>query len=125
MPTTVSATIKNSYMKYVDAYPENSDNEVLINIWNWNPRWSVTVTDESGNNLNVSKVWAYDPLHIKALTVKRFNSSTLTSTPNFITEKFTHFFKVKAKDADTDLVITVKDEFGHSWSENMQRPKAF
>jgi len=32
---------------------------------------------------------------------------------------------VKADDADTDLVITVKDEFGHTWTEEMQRPKAF
>jgi hypothetical protein len=56
--------------------------------------------------------------------VKRFNQSN-TSTPNFITEKFTHFFKVKAKDADVDLVITVKDEFGNSWTENMARPKSF
>lgn len=125
MPSTVSSATKANYLQYVDAYPQNTDNEVLINIWNWNPRWTVTVTDENGNQLDVSKVWAFDPLHIAALSVKRFNSSTLSSTPSFITEKFTHFFKVKATDADTDLVITVKDEFGHTWSEDMQRPKEF
>ena len=32
---------------------------------------------------------------------------------------------VKADDADVDLTITVKDEFGHTWTEEMQRPKAF
>ena len=42
-----------------------------------------------------------------------------------MTDKLTHFFKVKADHADTDLVITVKDEFGNEWTENMQRPKAF
>lgn len=65
------------------------------------------------------------PLHIAALSVKRFNSTKLKSTPAFITEKAPHFFKVKAGDANTDLTITVKDEFGHTWTENMQRPKAF
>lgn len=125
MPAGVSASVKKEYMKYVDAYPENQDNEVLINIWNWNPRWTLKVTDENGNTLTPEEVWAYDPLHVAAMSVKRFNSSTLTSTPSFITEKFPHFFKVKAADADVDLTITVCDEFGHQWTENMQRPKAF
>ena len=125
MPSDISATVKKKYQQYVDAYPENTANEVLINIWNWNPRWTLTVTDEKGNNLTPTAVWAYDPLHIAAVSVKRFNSSSLSSTPNFITEKFPHFFKVKAGDADTDLTITVKDEFGHTWTEEMQRPKEF
>ena len=111
MPSSVPTSVKNKYMQYVDAYPANNDNEVLINIWNWNPRWTLTVTDESGKSLTHEKVWAYDPLHIAALSVKRFNSASLTSTPSFITDKFTHFFKVKADNADTDLTITVKDEF--------------
>ena len=125
MPASVPASVKKEYMKYVDAYPENQDNEVLINVWNWNPRWTLKVTDENGNTLTPEEVWAYDPLHVAAMSVKRFNSSTLTSTPSFITEKFPHFFKVKAADADVDLTITVCDEFGHQWTENMQRPKAF
>ncbi|MGV8138418.1 MAG: calcineurin-like phosphoesterase C-terminal domain-containing protein [Mangrovibacterium sp.] len=125
MPSTVPTSVKNKYLQYVDAYPANNDNEVLINIWNWNPRWTLTVTDQSGKSLTPAKVWAYDPLHIAALSVKRFNSAGLTATPSFITEKFTHFFKVKADNAETDLTITVKDEFGHTWTENMQRPKAF
>ncbi len=58
--------------------------------------------------LPYTEVWAYDPLHIAALSVKRFNNAGLKSTPSFITDKFTHFFKVKADDADTDLVITVR-----------------
>ena len=125
MPAGVPASVKKEYMKYVDAYPENQDNEVLINVWNWNPSWTLKVTDENGNTLTPEEVWAYDPLHVAAMSVKRFNSSTLTSTPSFITEKFPHFFKVKAADADVDLTITVCDEFGHQWTENMQRPKAF
>lgn len=125
MPASVPASVKAKFQRYVDAYPVNKDNEVLINIWNWNPRWTLTVTDEKGNKLTPEEVWAYDPLHVAALSVKRFNSSTLSSTPSFITENFTHFFKVKAADADVDLTITVRDEFGHEWTEQMQRPKAF
>lgn len=125
MPATVPASVRNKFMEYVNAYPQNSDNEVLINIWNWSPRWSLKVTDENGASLTPQAVWAYDPLHVAALTVKRFNASNLTSTPNFITEKFPHFFKVKAPDAEADLTVTVRDEFGNEWTEQMQRPKAF
>ena len=125
MPSDISASVKNAYMQYVNAYPQNKDNEVLINIWNWNSDWTLSVVDENRKTLPYTEVWAYDPLHIAALSVKRFNNAKLTQTPSFITDKFTHFFKVKADDADTDLVITVKDEFGNEWTENMQRPKAF
>lgn len=125
MPSDISASVKNAYMQYVNAYPQNNDNEVLINIWNWNSDWTLSVVDENRKTLPYTEVWAYDPLHIAALSVKRFNNAGLKSTPSFITDKFTHFFKVKADDADTDLVITVKDEFGNEWTENMQRPKAF
>lgn len=125
MPSDISASVKNAYMQYVNAYPQNNDNEVLINIWNWNSDWTLSVVDENRKTLPYTEVWAYDPLHIAALSVKRFNNAGLNSTPSFITDKFTHFFKVKADDADTDLVITVKDEFGNEWTENMQRPKAF
>ena len=125
MPSDISASVKNAYMQYVNAYPQNNDNEVLINIWNWNSDWTLSVVDENRKTLPYTEVWAYDPLHIAALSVKRFNNAGLKSTPSFVTDKFTHFFKVKADDADTDLVITVKDEFGNEWTENMQRPKAF
>lgn len=125
MPSDISASVKNAYMQYVNAYPQNNDNEVLINIWNRNSDWTLSVVDENRKTLPYTEVWAYDPLHIAALSVKRFNNAGLKSTPSFITDKFTHFFKVKADDADTDLVITVKDEFGNEWTENMQRPKAF
>lgn len=125
MPSDISASVKNAYMQYVNAYPQNNDNEVLINIWNWNSDWTLSVVDENRKTLPYTEVWAYDPLHIAALSVKRFNNAGLKLTPSFITDKFTHFFKVKADDADTNLVITVKDEFGNEWTENMQRPKAF
>lgn len=115
----------SKFEPYTKAYPANNNNEVLINVWNYNPNWTITVTTEGGQSLTPTAVWAYDPLHIAALSVKRFNKSNLSSTPSFITEKFTHFFKVQAPDADTDLTITVKDEFGRVWTENMQRPKTF
>ncbi len=98
---------------------------MLINVWNWDPTWTVTVTTPSGQELSVTQVGAYDPLHVAALTMKRLNKANLTSVPSFLTEYFVHFFKVKAPDATSTLTITVKDGFGNTWTETMTRPKAF
>lgn len=114
-----------NFQKYVDAYPVNSNNEVLINVWNWNSGWEVSVSDETGKTLDVTRVQAYDPLHIKALAIPRYNNSSLTSAPMFMASYAAHFFKVQADNKDVDLIISVKDEFGNVWTETMQRPKAF
>ena len=123
--TGASNSVRNKFAEYTNAYPGGNGNEVLINIWNWNPRWTLTVTDEHGKKLDYTEVWAYDPLHIAALSVKRFNAANLQSVPNFVTDKFTHFFKVKVADAETDLNIRVTDEFGHTYVQEMERPQAF
>lgn len=125
MPSNVPAATRRVFEQYIDAYPANNNNEVLIKIWNWSSDWTLSVVDEDGNNLTPEAVWAYDPLHIAALSVKRFNNSNLTSTPSFVTSRFTNFFKVKAKDANVNLTITVTDGFGNTWTEKMERPKAF
>ncbi len=110
----------DSRKAYISAYPKNSGNEVLINVWNWNAGWKITVVDEKGNTLKTSQQTAYDPLHIA--TRYQWSSST---TSNFGTQKNGDFFKVKASDADVDLTITVEDEFGNIYKETMKRPKAF
>jgi hypothetical protein len=125
MPSTVSTSVKNEYLKYCNVYTGDQKNEVLINVWNWSNDWSINVTTESGQKLDVVSEWSYDPLHIAALSVKRFNNSSLSSTPSFITVKFNHFFKVTAPDATTNLKITVSDNQGNTWTQLMERPKAF
>lgn len=120
----IGGKAETEFKKYCNAYPERSDNKVLINVWNYDPEWTITVTTESGETLTPKAVQAYDPLHVKAMTVKRF-ASTKTTVPNFITQNFCHFFEVTAPDADTDLTITVKDRFGRTFTEKMERPKAF
>lgn len=100
-------------------------NEVLINAWQMNSRWSCTVKTADGKDLSVSTVSAYDPVQILANATKRMNSASCTSAPIGTPQNRHHFYKVVAPDADTDLVITVKDEFGHTWTETMERPKAF
>lgn len=121
---STDSKVQAAWKKYADAYPASSKNEVLVNVWNWNPSWTITVTTENGKALDAVPVQAYDPLHIAAYTAPRFAKGS-NSVPGFITEMHPHFFKIAAPDADTDLKITVKDEFGNTWTENMARPKDF
>ncbi len=119
----VSSKFSGDFTNMIADYRGTGKNEVLINVWNYNTNWTVSVKTADGKDLNVNHVSAYDPLHIYANVFKRWSSKD-TSKPIGSTTKDHHFFKVVAPDADTDLVITVKDEFGHAWTENMQRPKA-
>ena len=113
------------FAKYKNAYPGRQNDEVLINIWNYNPSWKVTVVTEDGRTLTAKPAMAYDPLHIKAMTVKRYNSSSISSSPNFITQNYPHFFRFSVPNSELDLTITVEDEFGHVWTETMVRPMEF
>lgn len=120
----VPAALKSKFEKYTDAYPKNSDNEVLINIWNWNPKWQIEIK-ENGKTLASTRVKGYDPLHIAALTAKRFNDPDIKEVPAFITKENYHMFKVKASSATSTIDIKVTDEFGNVYSETMKRPKEF
>lgn len=115
------AAHKLKFASYVSAYPENNANEVLLNIWNWDPSWTVEVK-ENGRSLEVERVIAYDPLHIIAYTAKRLDKN---KTATFPTNLNNHFFKVTASAPDTDLEITVTDRFGKPYNEIMERPKSF
>ena len=98
-------------------------NEVYINVWNWDPAWTVSVTEE-GNPLTVSQVISgeKDPLHLIAYTAKRINKN---SKPTFETNKTYHLFKVTASGPATTLEVQVTDRFGNVYTETMTRPKAF
>ena len=100
------------------------NNLVYINVWNWDPSWSISVR-EGSNNLTVTKLEnAYDPMHIVAYPAVRYNSGNgVTST--FVTKETQHIFRVQASSANSTLTITVTDRFGNTYTETMTRPKPF
>lgn len=127
VPELTDAKMKLKFLSITAAYNGNQvgKNEVLINAWQKNSRWTCSVTTKDGKRLDVKEVSAYDPIQIMACTAKRMNNSGCTSEPIGTAQNRHHFYKVVAPDADTDLIITVKDEFGHTWTETMERPKKF
>jgi hypothetical protein len=98
-------------------------NEVYINVWNWDPAWTVEVT-ENGTPLKVSQIISgeKDPLHLIAYTAKRLNKNAAASFP---TNQTNHLFKVTASGPSTTLEVKVTDRFGNVYTETMTRPKPF
>lgn len=109
------------YGKYNTA---SSANEVLINIWDYNDKWKIDVTEvETSKKLNPSRVTYYDPLYLIAYCAKRFNDkATSLSFAPFGTY---HMFKVTASNATNTLNIKITDDEGREYTETMTRPKDF
>ena len=102
---------------------KRTDNEVLINVFDYDKAWKVEVT-ENGKSLPVERIYGYDPLHIISYDVPRLNQNA-TPTGAFTTEPTDHLFKVKASSPTSTLTVKVTDRFGKVYTEEMKRPKAF
>lgn len=110
----------NTYaVEYANA---NTNNEVLINVWNYDKKWKVEVT-ENGQALAVTRVRTRDPLHIISYSAQRLNRNAVP-TEDFVTSLTAHMFKVKASSPTSTLQIRVTDRFGKVYQESMVRPKA-
>ena len=98
---------------------QHSGNEVYINVWGYDPNWKIEVT-EGTVSLPVTKVTAYDPLHIISYNFKRLN---MNQEPIDQTQSTSHFFRVTAGSPTSTLNIKVTDRFGNVYTETMMRPK--
>jgi hypothetical protein len=103
---------------------ESTDNYVLINIWNYDPSWTLEVK-EGATTLTATRISVKDPLHIISYEAKRYEVGKSAPTASFVTNSTTHIFRVKASSATSTLDITVTDGFGNVYTETMTRPKAF
>ena len=110
--------------EYAGVYASpNPVNDVLINVWGYDPEWTVEVS-EGGTPLTVERVTAMDPLHIISYEAKRLNAGA-TPTSSFVTGNTAHMFRVRASSATSTLEIKVTDRFGRVYTETMIRPKDF
>ena len=99
-----------------------SDNAVLINVFAWNTKYKVQVTEtETGKNLYPRRISGYDPLHVIHFNMGRMNSNSKNLTfPTLLTD---HLFEVNCSSPTSTLEIKVTDEFGNEYSETMTRPR--
>ena len=106
-----------------ERYTSFALNDVLFNIWNWDPTWTVSVK-ENGVELAVKQHYIEDPLHTISYDIPRtYTNGELTSS--FRTIKTHHMFSVRASSPTSTLQFTVTDGFCNVHTETMTRPKAF
>ena len=118
-PNAAESDLRHYAGEYAD---ESNSNEVLINVWGFDEKWKVEVT-ENGAPLSVKRVDVKDPLHIISYEALRLEKGA-EPTSGFVTSKTSHMFKVKASNATNPLDIKVTDRFGRTYTERMERPKA-
>lgn len=115
-----SSANRSKFDSYASQWKDkSSDNYVYINVWNWDPEWTVEVTEEGAGSLDVTQVTLKDPLHLIAYTAPSI------SQPTFATSDNLHFFRVQASKPNSTLDIKVTDRFGNVYTERMERPRPF
>lgn len=130
VPDGTAADKKGFETLVADYLKPSTANEVLINVWDYDPSWKISVR-ENGVSLNVEQLTGkLDPLYLSSFEAYSFNHGFTTEyTPGVLSSyypssKTNHIFKVKAASATSTLEIVVTDRFGREYSETTQRPKA-
>ena len=127
--TTIAA--EPMYATFYKSYPLREkyngipENAVLVNVWNWDPRWKVKVT-ENGKDLPIEWKGIEDPLHTFSYDAPRTVQNVKPEyTSTFGTRPIHHIFMVTASSASSTLEIEVEDQFGNVYRETMERPRQF
>lgn len=99
-------------------------NSVLLNVWDYDDQWEITVKDKSsGQTLNWTRKLIQDPLHRLVYEYTRALKDGKTDT--FNSEKNSHMFLIETDNATSSLEIVVKNRFGKTFTETLVRPKDF
>lgn len=118
-----SKTDKAAFLASAGLYAKpSSANQVLINVWDYDPAWKISVR-ENGRELPVTRLTdAKDPLYIAVYEAYEYENGYSVSYPGGTTG---HIFSVTASAPATTLEISVTDRFGRTYTETMSRPKPF
>lgn len=104
-------------------YDTLKENDVLINVWNYDSKWIIEV-EENGVIKTPVRVYLRDPLHAITYDYPRMRDNG-DVTEGFLTGPNPHMFKVSTNSASSSLKIKVTDRFGNVYQETMTRPKQF
>ncbi|MDO5443575.1 MAG: calcineurin-like phosphoesterase family protein [Bacteroidia bacterium] len=118
-----SAADQKAFLASVGNYANKSiSNQVLINVWDYDPSWSISVK-ENGKSLTVNQLKnVKDPLYLAVYEAYEYEHGYSVSYPANTTD---HIFSVNASSPSSTLEIEVTDRFGRTYSETMLRPKPF
>ena len=107
------------------------DNVVVINVWDWDPAWTVEVLEGStpleAEHVSVDSshdAERMDPLFLATYEALAFNANK-TSAGSFRAFPYAHMFRVQASSADSEITVRVTNRFGRVFTKTVQRPYVF
>ena len=109
-------------------YGKIEDNLLLINVWAWESKWKISVT-ENGVELPVKHKKAENPQ--VTLDYDLPKAAWDDNSKNRWPEKYNdpgykpHYFWAKASSPTSTVVVTVTDSFGNEYTQTVERPKPF
>ena len=92
------------------------ENDVLINVYNYDSAWKIKVT-EDGESRQVRQVYRKDPVYNIIFPTKISSQTTPANNE--------HMFMVQASSANSTLEVEVTDRFGNVYRKTMKRPYDF
>lgn len=120
-----------AFVKHFDKrtdYGQIEDNMLLINVWAWESKWKISVT-ENGKELPVKHKKTENPQFTLDYYLPK--SAWDDNSKNRWPEKYNeagvkpHYFWAKASSPTSTVVVTVTDSFGNEYVQTVERPKAF
>lgn len=118
------------YRKFTEHYPEREnyclapENQIRIMVWAWSPGWKVSVT-EDGKELPLRRDRRENPQYTffqdLPLTVDLEKYPKATGRRRGPLQ----MFSTTASSPVSTLVVTVTDQFGRTWKQEVIRPKTF
>lgn len=121
---TELAAFAMHYSPRVTDYSKVEDNQVLVNVWNWDTAWKVRIL-ENGKDLEVRRVSRENPQYTWSYQVPRYMWQLRWERQKGPKERNDHMFIAQASSPDSTLEIIVTDGCGREYREMMTRPKAF
>ena len=109
-------------------YGKIEDNMLLINVWAWESKWKISVT-EDGVELPVEHRKSENPQFTLDYYLPK--SAWDDNSKNRWPEKYNdpslkpHYFWAKASSPTSTVVVKVTDAFGHEYVQTVNRPKPF
>lgn len=102
-----------------DCGGKRGSNQLLINVYNWDSRWKISVK-EDGREIDVVQSWQKDPLYrLVSKGVFAPTGSTFSPINN------SHIFIATAYEQNSTIVVEVTDRFSNKYSQTITRPKPF
>lgn len=102
----------------------DTDNSVMINVWDWANDWKIKVT-ENGKELDVKRCKAENPQMLIGLDIPNSLWNQDFDSKKNKRKLHPHMFHVIASGPDTTIEVTVTDCFGNEYKQTMVRPKQF